>query len=225
MEQLRTPFLILALALAASILMIQLGAAALPAFLARDTPGLGIPYLALYDAILLYSLVLMALALVAPARLQGRLQGIVSLVFFLVLLVAGVLLVLVALAKLILMVSLFLAVPFGTIAYLAAYADFPVGVARATLGILMTLKLAMVVSLLLAHQRFLENKGLVILIAISLLLNLLVVFLHALVPSLLVSILDAAAAILVGLVAAIWALLGLFGSLMAVVKALKVRLA
>ncbi|MEY6433748.1 hypothetical protein ABC977_15190 [Thioalkalicoccus limnaeus] len=225
MERLRTPLMILALVLAALILMIQLGAAALPALLAVATPGLGIPYLALYDAILLYSLALMASALVAPARLQGRLQGILSLLFFLVLLVAGVLLVLVALAKLILMISLFVAVPFGTIAYLAVYADFPVGVARATLGILMTLKLAMVVSLLLAHQRFLENKGLVILIAISLVLNLLVAFLHALVPGLLVSILDAAAAILVGLVAAIWALLALVGSLMAIVKALKVRLA
>jgi hypothetical protein len=86
----------------------------------------------------------------------------------------------------------------------------------------MSLKLAFAVVLLLAHQRFLQNKGLVLIILTSLLANVILSFLHGIVPRLLVSITDAIGAIVVGILAAVWALIFLIGSIPAIVKALRV---
>ncbi len=189
---------------------------------ALASPGLGISYLALVDGILLFSIGLMALGLVIPARIQGRLQGIVSFLFFLLLLIGGITLIFIAIGLLVMMVSLLVAVPFGTIAYMAAFANFDVGAARVTLASLMTLKLGFAVCLFLANPRFLEVKGLVILVLVSLLANIVVSFLHGLGPVFVVSILVAVAAIVVGIIGAIWALVSLIGSIPAIVKLLRV---
>ena len=66
-----------------------------------------------------------------------------------------------ALALLLLMVALFLATPFGTLAYLAVYGFFNRPGANAVLGLALALKMGAVVCLLLAQQRFLQNRGLV----------------------------------------------------------------
>jgi hypothetical protein len=119
------------------------------------------------------------------------------------------------------MVTLLLAVPFGTIAYFATYADFEIAEARATLGVLMLLKVCVVILLVLAQQRFITVKGLVLLLLTSFLANIVVSFLHGLVPLFLVSILDAIAAIVVGVLAAIWALIKLIGSIPGIYKGLR----
>lgn len=228
MESLRKPFFFVALALATLVVLIELsslgflGSDTAGKFQDLQTPGLGVSYLALYDGIVLFSIVLMGLALLIPARVHGRLQGVVNLIFFLLMLIGAIVLIFVAIGMLVLMVTLLMAVPFGTIAYMVAFADFDVTGARVTLGMLMTLKLAFAVCLVLAHQRFLEMKGLVLLVLFSLLLNVVVSFLHALGPGFVVSILDAAAGIVVGIVAAIWALISLVMSIPAIVKALRV---
>jgi hypothetical protein len=192
-----------------------------PAYRDLPTPGYGIPYLALPDGILLFTVLLIAISLLVPERIHGRVQGIATLIFSLLLLLGAIVLIVVALGLLIMMVSLLLAVPFGTIAYMAAFAHFDVGAARGTLAALMTLKLIFAVALVLAQQRFLENKGLVLLILTSLLGNVIISFLHAF-PGFLVSITDAIGAIVVGILAAIWALVLLIGSIPAVIKALRV---
>jgi len=199
-----------------------LGTEANEAYGGLENPGYGIRYLALLDGLLLYTVGLMAVSLLIPERVHGRVQGIVTLIFSLLLLLGTIVLIIVAIALLVTMVSLLLAVPFGTIAYMAIFADFSVGAARATLGALMTLKLVFAVSLVLAQQRFLENKGLVLIILTSLLATVIVSFLHALVPGFLVSITDDIGAIIVGILAAIWALVFLVGSIPAVIKALRV---
>src|SRR5579862_713279 len=84
-------------------------------------PGLGVPSLAFLDGILLFTLALMGLALIIPERLQGRVQGIATLIFSLLLVIAAITQILAAFAQLILMISLLLAVPFGTIVYLIIY--------------------------------------------------------------------------------------------------------
>jgi hypothetical protein len=56
----------------------------------------------------------------------------------------------------------------------------------------------------------------------SLLANIVVSFLHGLVPFVLVSILDAVAAIVVGVLAAIWALIKLIGSIPAIIFGLRI---
>lgn len=189
---------------------------------AEEPPGLGIPSVALLDVLLVYTLALLALALLVPERIQGRLQGIATLVVSLLVLLAAIALILRAFGELLLMLGLLLAVPFGTLTYLAVYGSFATGAAAAVLSMSTLLKLGFAVVLVLAHQRFLQNKGLVLLILTSLVANLVVSFLHALVPRFLVSITDAVGAIIGGILAAIWAVVLLIGAVVAVIKALRV---
>jgi hypothetical protein len=83
----------------------------------------------------------------------------------------------------------------------------------------MMLKLAFAACLILAHQRFIQNKGLVLIILTSLAANIIVSFLHAIVPALLVSITDAIATIIVFVLVVLWAAFFLIGSIVAVAKA------
>jgi hypothetical protein len=185
-------------------------------------PGLAISYLALLDGLLLFTVLLVGLALVVPERIHGRIQGVASLVVSIVDLMLVLLLVPLALALLLLMFGLFVAAPFGTLAYLAVWGFFDRDGAAVTLSLVMFLKVAFAVLLVLSQPRFIQNKGLVLLIATSLVANLVVAFLHGLVPGVMVSITDALAAIVVGVFAGVWALLMLAGALISVVKAIGV---
>ena len=187
------------------------------------TPGMGIPYLALVDGLLLLTLALMGASLLIPERVHGRVQGLATLIGAGVALLTGIGLLFAAIGLLITMVSLLAAVPFGTIAYLAVWGFFNRGGAAGTLGLLMTFKLAAGVCLVLAHQRFLQNKGLVLLFLTSLLANAVVSFLHGLVPGILVSITDAVGAIIVSILGLIWAVLLLVGALVSIVKVLRLK--
>jgi hypothetical protein len=186
-----------------------------------NPPGLGIPYLMLVDGILLFTVGLIGVSLFVGQQVHGRIQGGATLIFSLILLLLTIGLVIRAIIELMLMISLLLAIPFGTLVYMARYAFFPRGAAIAILGLLMTLKIAFVAFLLFAHQRFVQNKGLVFLIATSLLGNIIVLFLVSLVPAFLVSITDAIAAIIVAILAAIWLIILLIGAIPAVAKALR----
>ncbi len=227
LESLRkVPFVIALIALTLVVLVELasvgfLGTVATQAYGDLKNPGYGIRYLALLDGLLLYMVALMAVPLLITTHsVHGRVQGIATLIFTLLLLLGTIALIILAITLLVTMVSLLLAVPFGTIAYMAIFADFSVGPARATLGALMTLKLVFAVSLVLAQQGFLEMKGLVLLILTSLLATVIVSFLHAFVPRFLVSITDDIGAIIVGILAAVWALVLLIGSIQAVKRAL-----
>jgi hypothetical protein len=250
MDSLRKPFLVLAVILSIVIVLLEVGSLALPdnndtltaaqladnpdiadAFvdvqskandLAKDRPpGMGISYMALVDAEVLLTIGLIGAALVVPARLQARVQGFVTCGFSCLVILATIGLVFLALGLLILMISLFLAVPFGTIAYLAIYGFFNRGGASAVLALLMLLKLGMGASLIVAQQRFLQNKGLVLLILTSLVCNVIISFLHGLVPIILVSITDAISAICMGIIAIIWAILLLIGAVMSILKIIR----
>ena len=194
------------------------------ALLEQDAPpGVAIRTMALVDGLLLFTVGLIGLSLILRERLHGRVQGIITLIVSLLTLIGAVTLVLaVLLPLLLLMVGLLLAVPFGTLTYLALYGFFNRGGASILLGLLMTLKIGFTVCLLLAQQRFLQNKGLVLLILTSILCVVIVGLLHGIVPGFLVSITDAIAAIVLAIVAAIWALILLIGSVGSVIKALRV---
>lgn len=187
-----------------------------------EPPGLGIPYLALVDGLLLFTVALMGASLLLRERIHARVQGCTTLGFSCLMLLAALGLTVVAFAALIVMVALFLAVPFGTIAYLSRYGFFDRGGASVALGLVMTLKIAFVICLVLAHQRFLQNVGLVLLTLTSLIGTLIVGFLHGLVPGFLVSITDAIAAIILAVLAIIWALVLFILSLPATLKALRI---
>lgn len=220
-DELRRVPLIVALALMCIAVLVELGSAA---FLhgggSGSPPGYGIPYLALVDGIVAYSLALMVLALVLNPNVQAKLQGIVTLILSFFLALGSLVLILVAFVKLLIMVALFFAAPFGTIAYLAVWGDFPKAAAAVILSLILLLKLGAAICLPLAQQRFLKLKSLILLIATSFLATIVVSFLHGIVPGPLVSITDALAAIIVGILALIWAVVILIGSINAVIQAL-----
>lgn len=222
---LRLPFFIASLICFALVLVGEFGTLAHRLIPLKDPgtpPGLGVPYLALLDGLLLFIVILMALPLLLPDRIHAKLQGIATLIVSFLSLLTGIVMIMVALVLLMIMVSLVLAMPFGTIAYLAIYGDFDTTPAQVILNLLLLLKLVGAGCLVLAHQRFLQNKGLVLLIITSLIANLIIAFLHALVPTPLVSITDAVAAIIVAILAVIWAILLLIGSLPAIFKAINI---
>ena len=191
--------------------------------LAQDKPpGLAVPYLALVDAILLFTVALMGVGLLIGERVHARVQGVATLLFSIFLILTAIGLIVAALIELVLMVAMFLAVPFGTLAYLVIYGFFNRAGAIAALGLLMMLKLGFSICLAVAHQRFLQNKGLVLMIITSFLGNIIISFLHGIVPGFLVSITDAVAAIIAGILAVLWAIFLLVGSVISVVKALRV---
>ncbi|MEU7873028.1 hypothetical protein [Dactylosporangium sp. NPDC049140] len=243
LERLRTPFFLIALVAMALVVAVELGehlivggfdagtaltgqaAAAgldVPAGGQVERPaGLGVPYLALVDAAALFTVALMAAGLVVPQRLQGRLQGIVTLVFAILLLLAAAGLLVLAIAKLILMVTLLLAFPFGTIAYLIGFGFFPRGTAVVILSLLMFLKFVFAGALAAAQQRFLQNKGLVALVLTSLLCTVVVSLLHGVVPGVLVSITDAVAGIVCAIAGIVWAIVLLVGAIVGIVTAVR----
>ena len=122
-------------------------------------------------------------------------------------------------ALLILMIALFTAFPFGTIVYLIIFGFFDRTGANVTLSLLMMLKLGFAACLILAHQRFIQNKGLVLIVLTSLAANIIISFSHAIVPVPLVSITDGIAAIVVFVLVVLWAAFFLVGSIVAVTKA------
>lgn len=183
-------------------------------------PGYAITALIAFDGMAFLGMFWMGAGLVISRRLVGRVQGIVSLILALVTILGGIIAAFVLLALLFVMIGLFLAPPFGTLAYLAIWGFFPRGSAAGTLGLLLFLKLAAGVLLLLAQQSFLKNKGLVVVLVLSLLLNVVVGFLHGFPPGILVSITDVIAALVVLVVGIVWAILVLIGAIVAVIKAI-----
>ncbi|MFH8251399.1 hypothetical protein ACH3VR_13585 [Microbacterium sp. B2969] len=188
---------------------------------AQDPPGLSIPYLALPLGLLLIVLALMVLPLLIGARPVPLIGGIVSVLGGLVAVIAGIIMAIIAFVLLITMVSLFLAAPFGTLAYLAIFGFFDIWASAALLGVLMFLQLAAIVFLLVAQQSMLGNKRLVFFLLLCVLLTFVVMILHSIVPIILVSITDALGAIIIALVGAIWGLLMLIGGIIALVKQLQ----
>jgi hypothetical protein len=123
-----------------------------------------------------------------------------------------------AIAKLLLMVVLFLAIPFGTIAYLIGYGSFDRDTTLAVLSVLMGLKVLAAMMLPLAHQDFLKRIGLMVLFASSLIANIIISFLHSFPPEVLVSITDALAAIVAVICAVCWSIPLLIGAVIAIIK-------
>ncbi len=186
-------------------------------------PGYAIRYLAMVDGPLLFTMLMFGLSLILKERKTAKVQGPTSCVSSCLFILGGLVLLFMVFLHFLFMVSLLLAVPFGTIAYFATYAFFPKSVTATILSVLMILKIAFCICLVLAHTRFLQNKGLVLLILSSLLANFIVALLHGIVPSFLVSISDAVAAIILAIIGLIWALSFFLKSIVPSLKALNLK--
>jgi hypothetical protein len=219
-EDLRLPFFVAALVLVTLVVLVELGSKFASAVGVGGPVGLGIPYLVLVDGMLLYMVILMALALFMPERIHGELQGIVTLIISFLTALLSLGMIFAALFAMLGMISLLLAAPFGTIAYFAIFGHFARGAASGELAVIMTLKLLFAGALVLAQQRFLENKLLVFTVVLALVANVIVSFLQGFVPFFLVSITDALAAIVLGVLGLVLAIVLLLRSIPAVLKAI-----
>jgi hypothetical protein len=222
-ERLRLPFFVVAVVCLGFAVLLEVGSALFLSSGRGQPPGLGVPYLALVDGTVLFMVLLMALSLLVGQNLEGRIQGIASLVFSIVIIIVGIVLLFVAINLLLLMVGLLLAVPFGTIAYLAVFGHFPRGTAATFLALVLLLKIVFAICLPLAQQRFLAMKGLVVLVLLSFVASIVVAFLHGLVPGILVSITDAIAAIVLAIVGIVLAIVMLVFAIVAIVRAIQVN--
>lgn len=185
-------------------------------------PGLGIPSLAALDLLVVFTMVLTTLtALGVSPAIVGRIQGVVAVIVSLLGCLGSLVLLFVTIALLMLMIGLLLAVPFGTMVYLAAWGDFPSGAAGATLAMVVLLKLAGVFFLVLASEQVLKSKMLVFLFICSIGLTVLVSFLQGFPPGILASITDAIGAIIAFVVAIIWAIIYLIGGIISVFRTIK----
>ena len=218
-DTLRKPFFIIAIVLLILTVLAELGSGLIDA---AGAPGWGIPYLAILDGLLLFTIALIGAPLIISDRVHGRIQGIITFIVALLTLIGAILMIFAALGLLLLMVSLLMAIPFGTAVYMVRYAVFNKPAAATTLSLIMSFKLGFAVFLVLAHQRFLQNKGLILIILTSFLATIILSFLHGIVPRFLVSITDDIGAIIIAILAAIWALFYLIGSIPAIIKALRV---
>src|SRR5215213_5502406 len=138
--ELRLPFFIAACVCLLLAVLVELAAAKAFTELfvgATQTPGYAINSLALVDGILLYSLIWMLLSVVAPRGVTGRAQGCITLFVSFFGCLGTIAAILAAFTLLMLMLSLLVAVPFGTLVYLAVWGDFARGAAAATLALAM----------------------------------------------------------------------------------------
>jgi hypothetical protein len=134
-------------------------------------------------------------------------------------LVTTIALIFATLVKLSIMAGLLVSPIFGTIAYLAIFGHFETGSARLMLGYIMVIKIAFAILLVISHLRFIENKGLVLILASSVAAGVIVSFCHAIVPGFLVSITDGIAGIIVLIFALVWSVVFLAGSIKSVTRA------
>ena len=186
-----------------------------------DVPGYGIPYMAVLDGMVLFTVILITTPLILTDQVQGRIQGCATLILAILLILASIAMIIAAIIFLLLMVALLLAIPFGTLVYLAIYGFFDGSGASKVLSLLMFLKIVFAICLVLAQQRFLQNRGLVLIVISSLVANVVVSFLQGFVPGILVSITDDIAGIIVAACGCIWWILALIGAIPAILKALR----
>lgn len=142
LDSMRKPIFLVALIAIFLTVLVELGSIAVlkqpansaVASLDVSTTGKAIPAMALLDGLVFYATLIIGIALLVPERLQSKVQGIVTLIFAILLLIACIGTLISDLVQLILMVSLLMAPIFGTIAYFAIWASFE-WIARESLSV------------------------------------------------------------------------------------------
>lgn len=217
-ERLRTPFLVVALILMILVVLVEVGSMFF--HFGDQPPGYGIAFMAFIDGTLLLTVGLDVLSLLIGSNLEGRVQGCVTLIFSIVIIIVGIISVFLVFGLLLLMLALLLSFPFGTAVYFAVFGDFNTGGAAAILSLIMLLKILFAICLVLAEQRFLQAKGLVLMVIVSLVANIVVGFLQGFPPGFLASITDAIAAIVMAIAGIIFAVVLLVFAVIAVLRSL-----
>lgn len=232
-DQIRVPFLGAAAAAFVGAFLIEVGQqvflAGTPGEAGRDVlvvtnaapPGRAMSALAILDVIVLLAIAVILGASIGARRMQARVQGPVTIAASAAVLVAALVATTRAIAELQVMLALFASPPFGTSTYLAIWGGFPRSAALVAVGTILAAKLAFCGLALAAHERFVANRGLVALTATSLVCTAAVAFAWNVVPGLLAAITDRIGAVVVGALAALWAVVTLVGALPAIVRSVR----
>ena len=226
LDSMRKPLFVVALIAILLAVLMELGSMSIvsqhvtasAAGLDMPTSGQAIPAMSLLDGLLLFAATIIGIALLVPERVQSKVQGLVTLIFAILLLLGTVAVLFRDLTQLVLMVSLLMAPIFGTAIYFAVWSAFQTAPVTELLAVILLLKIIFAVCLVLSQQRFLQNKGLVLIIATSFLATFVIGFLYGFVPGFLVSIADVTAALVICVLAIVWATIYLIGSIVSVVK-------
>lgn len=149
-------------------------------------------------------------------------QGIMTLVVAFLWIIAGFVLALAVFVKVLLMIGLFVAPPFGTIAYLVVWGWFPDGQAAALLAVLLFLKLVLAGLPVAAQQRFPRVKDLMILLPLSVILQVVLGLIHGILPRMVVSSGDELWAVVTAIVALIWVVIMVIIAIPAIINAIRV---
>lgn len=184
-----------------------------------EPTGLGIPADALMS---LWLFIAVALILVGTIPKKGAIPlitGIVNVVAGIIILILSIVVIFGALAKLLFMLGLLMAFPFGPLIYLALFGWFARSAAAGTLGFALLAKAATGILLVIGNRSMLKVPSMVILILCTILCGIIVAFLHAIVPVFLVSVTDALAAIIVGIIVLIWSIFFLIGGIVQLITA------
>lgn len=218
----KTPFLLLGLfCLFLSLLVAGGSAGALGIFEAEKGPGLGLAALCFFCVLPCYSYAILTCEVLQLGAVSGRLQTVVALVGSIVGLLFGLYFIVKAITLLSVMLALFLAVPFGTIAYMVIWGTFDTGTSRIVLSLFMTVQIIGAIFLVVAAPTIVKNGKLVALTAVTLAFAFILGLLHGLVPNPLVSIVDALAALVISIVATIWMLPLLIGGILSLVRVVR----
>ena len=181
--------------------------------------GLGIPADALMSLWLFIAVALILAGTLPKKGLIPVITGVVNLIAGIIILILSIVVIFGALAKLLFMLGLLMAFPFGPLIYLALFGWFARGAAATTLGFALLAKAATGILLVVGNRTMLKVPSMVILILCTILCGIIVTFLHAFVPIFLVSITDSVAAIIVGIIVLIWSIFFLIGGIVQLVAA------
>lgn len=186
-----------------------------------DFEGFGVEMLQFVDIYLLFTMLIMSLGLILGEGIHAKVQGVITLIVGIVIIIVAIIKIFIILAKLLLMIGMLLAFPFGTLAYMIIYADFDTSAAYAVMALLFVLKAVFGVLLVLAHEGFLKNIGLIVYTLLAFVGMIVVSFLYAIVPGFLVSITDAIAGIVLAIIGILLAIWMAIKALIAIVLAIK----
>lgn len=189
----------------------------------QSVPGLGIPYLALLDILLLLEAFVFALPLMLRGRSISIAHTVTKLLLSLGVIIGGIILAIIAFVLVMLMISLLMAFPFGTIAYFAIWGFFPAGSAAGVLSAILVAKIVCGVLLFIVSPMHMKRFCFVLFLLSALLTTVIVMFLHGIVPSFLVSITDGIAAIVVAIIAIIWGIVKLIDAILGIIALVKSR--
>lgn len=223
MHRLRTPFLFVSLVLFLIVLLIDLGSSSLLTLGEPSPPGRGIPALAFVDGLLLLQVGLLAFDALRAGRLARWINGPGVLVASIVVILASIVALFTALGLLILMVSVFMALPFGPAIYAAIWGGFERSTALGLLSTTLLLRIVAGVLLVLYDQAMLGKVRLLLLFFTCLVGDIIVSFLLAIVPGLLSAITDGIAAIVMAVVGLIWAIILLIPGAVGTLRLIRLR--